>query len=41
MFEFSDFGFKIRIQIQFAYSNLRLKFVHYLHLVKIGNTYNK
>ena len=44
IFEFSNFGFNIQIQIRFAYirySNLGLKFAHYFHLVKIGNAYNK
>jgi len=43
-FKFSNFSFKIRIQIWFAYiqySNLGAKYVHYFHLVKIGNTYDK
>jgi len=35
-------GFKIRIRFAYIpYSNLGLKFVHYFHLVKIGNVYNK
>jgi len=40
--EFRNFGFKIQMQIRFAYiwySNLRLKFVRYFHLVKIGNAH--
>ena len=41
-FEFSKFRFKIRIWFAYnRYSNLRLKFVHDFHLVKIGNAYNK
>jgi len=43
-FKFSNFSFKIRIQIQIAYirySNLGLKFVRYFDFVNIGHAYNK
>jgi len=40
--EVSNFGFKIQIRISYIwYSNLGLKFVHYVDLVKIDNAYNK
>jgi len=41
-FEFSNFDFKIRIRFAYIrYSNLRLKFVHYFHIVMVGSAYNK
>jgi len=41
-FEFSNVGFKIRIRFAYIrYLNLGMKFVHYFHLVQIGNTYSK
>jgi len=37
-----NFGFDFEFELAYIwYSNLGVKFVHYFHLVKIGNAYNK